>query len=107
MIARCLFCVALALRRHHPEARDPITGAYFTEWFDVPVCEPCHYADHAAQRDAGLDTINDPLMARLRRRAWFWGRLADSDCPVTLDPRTLRGLQLSELAVIVLVEDRR
>ncbi len=102
---RCVFCGAPARELHHPTCRPAPELPYLDPTFTVPVCVPSHHAEHAAWRDARprLDRIDDPLLARVRRTTWFWGRLADRGCEVVLGPGTLRGLHRSGLAVLELV----
>jgi hypothetical protein len=99
MTDRCIFCGAPAEHRHHPTARDG-SGRYLDPAFVVPACVICHRCDHAAQHDAGLDALSDPLRARAWRTVWLLGRLADLDLPVTIDSVALRGLHGVTLAIV-------
>jgi hypothetical protein len=81
-------------------------GPHLDPGFWVPLCRRCHYAEHAGWCDAGLDVICDPVLARLHRTSWIFGRLADLGCPVTFGCPTLRGLQGSLLVSADLVVSR-
>jgi hypothetical protein len=95
----CLFCPSPAAELHHPTCRLASDKPYLDPEWKVPLCIPCHRAEHAAWRDVGLDDIADPEEARLRRNVWFIGRLLHLGRPITFDPDVLLGLHLSLLAM--------
>ena len=94
-----LLCGRAADHRHHWTARLDPAGPYLDADSTVPVCVRCHATEHAGWRATGLETIDDPLLARVQRTTWLLGRWADLGRPVTIDPVTLRGLHVVLVAV--------
>jgi hypothetical protein len=88
---RCLFCGAAADQDHHPTACLADSDAYLDPDFTIPLCRPCHYAEHDAWRDVGIDEISDPFFARETRLLWLMGRLADLGHSVELSPEIVSG----------------
>ena len=98
----CLFCDAPAHELHHWTAALVPDGEYLDPAATVPLCIPCHHAEHAAWRELKMDAFTDPLEARLVRLAWLWQRLADTaehTAPRTMDARSQRGVHLVILAI--------
>jgi hypothetical protein len=89
---RCLFCGAPAEHDHHPTACLACSDEYLDPDFTIPLCRPCHYAEHDAWRDVGIDEISNPFIAREIRLIWLMGRFADLDRQVDLSPEMVRGL---------------
>ena len=75
----CIFCGAPAVHAHHPTARLSPDMPHLDPTFVVPVCRSCHYVEHVAWRDVGIDVVLDPMLARLTRVTWLVGRLVDLD----------------------------
>jgi hypothetical protein len=98
-LGRCLFCLSPAEELHHPTCRLRPDRPYLDPEWTIPLCIPCHRAEHAAWRDFGLDDIADPEEARVRRNLWFLGRLRDLGRPVTFSPDVLWGFHGSLLAM--------
>lgn len=88
----CAFCGAPAAHRHHYTARVDGHKDYLDLRSTIPLCSRCHATEHAAWRTVlvGLDRIDDPLVARVRRTTWTVGRLVDLGRGI--DPCDLRGL---------------
>ncbi|MGH9110019.1 MAG: hypothetical protein ACRDY3_11255 [Acidimicrobiales bacterium] len=105
----CLFCGEGAEERHHWTAALDPDGDYLDPAATIPLCVPCHHAEHAAWREQGIDRFADPLEARLVRLSWLWQRLADVaeryEAP-TLDAHSVRGVQLVVLGAWVRTSPR-
>lgn len=106
MTTYCLLCGAPAVHEHHPTGRLAPDRPRLDPIFVIAICRACHYAEHSAWRDVGLDVMADPLTARLRRVAWLVGRLADLDRPVIFPANTLRGWHGSLIACVGLADNR-
>ena len=78
----CLYCGRPAQELHHFTACLVDSSAYLDPTATIPLCIPCHKAEHAAWREVGLDRIGHPLLARQARTTWTVGRLAALDRPV-------------------------
>ena len=87
----CFFCGAPAGHWHHPTARLTSAGPHLDPGFVVPVCRSCHYVEHAAWRDVGIDVVVDPMLARLLRSTWLVGRIVDLNRPEAFTMDVLRG----------------
>lgn len=98
-LGSCLYCGRPAEEGHHFSASLASQTAYLDSEARIPLCTRCHHTEHTCWREVGLDLIDDPLFARLRRTTWTLGRLADLAHPVTLDSLTLRGLHLVLLRI--------
>jgi hypothetical protein len=91
MSETCIFCGAPADHWHHPTARLAADTPHLDPGFVVPVCRSCHYVEHAAWRDVGIDALGDPMLARLLRSTWLVGRIVDLNRAGALTEDILRG----------------
>jgi len=71
----CLYCGRPAKEAHHFTACLAARDDYLDPRATIPLCIPCHKAEHAAWRAVGLDSFDDPLLARTYRVTWTVGRL--------------------------------
>ena len=92
---RCLYCGALATDQHHLTGR--LGRRYLDPELTIWLCKPCHGTEHRAWRLWGLDAIDDPSRARLRRLAFFDARLCHLDRPVDVPASTWAGLAACHL----------
>jgi len=81
----CLHCSRPAVHRHHPTMRVAPGGHYLDGAFTVPLCQPCHAAEHVLLHDLGADRVLPLLLARPWRTAILIGRLADESRPIPAD----------------------
>ena len=94
-LGACLHCGAPAAELHHWTAALTPDGEYLDPGSTIPLCVPCHHAEHQAWRSLGLDVFDDALYARLFRLVWLFQRLADVAKYTgsrTLDAASLRGM---------------
>ena len=91
MTPLCVFCARPGSGDHHPTGRSP-RGDYLDYALTVIACSPCNVADYKAWRAAGIDDIENPSIARLRRLAFFCARLGGQEHPVALPPGFWRAL---------------
>ena len=99
----CLFCDAPAKERHHWTASLVPDGPHLDPSATIPLCVPCHHAEHAAWRAIGLAVVGDGVQTRLVRLLWLFQRLADvaeHTGPRTLDAESQRGLHDVLLALV-------
>jgi hypothetical protein len=88
----CVFCGGAGDEDHR------VTGCgsrrrYLNAELWVPACPECNKVDHHGWRVAGLDQLLDgPDIGRLRRIAWFFGRLGSKETETTLPPRVWLAL---------------
>jgi hypothetical protein len=75
----CVYCTRPAQERHHFTACLAGQEHYLDPLATLPLCIPCHKAEHAAWRAVGLDEFDHPLLARTYRVTWTLGRLAELD----------------------------
>ena len=73
----CAFCGRPGEEGHHYTARATSDGPYVDPHSTLPLCRRCHHTEGQLWRDVGLDVIDHPLVARVRRTTWTVGRLAD------------------------------
>ena len=78
---------------HHITGRSSL-GDYLDSALTVFACGPCNVADYKAWRAAGLDDIENPSIARLRRLAFFCARLGGQEHPAALPQEFWRALAL-------------
>jgi hypothetical protein len=87
----CVFCDHPGSQRHHVTGRSA-SRQYLDIALTVFACGACNIADFKAWRAAGLDGIEDPSLARLRRLAFFAARLGGQERPIALPPGFWRAL---------------
>jgi hypothetical protein len=94
----CAFCGRPARdRQHYTAGVGAVVHIDEASW--LPLCRRCHATEHVLWRDVGLDAIDHPLAARVRRTTWTVGRLADFGQP--WPAQSMRGLH----DVLVAVQD--
>ncbi|MHB1582504.1 MAG: hypothetical protein ACYCU7_16205 [Acidimicrobiales bacterium] len=83
-LGRCLYCGRPAQELHHFTASLAGRTDHLDPQATIPLCVPCHKAEHAAWRTpaVGLAQVDHPLVARLGRTTWTLGRLADAGRPL-------------------------
>jgi hypothetical protein len=75
-LGACAFCGRPAQdRQHYTAGVGAVVHIDEASW--LPLCRRHHATEHQLWRDVGLDTIDLPLVARVRRVTWSVGRLAD------------------------------
>ena len=99
-LGSCLFCGVAAEQLHHWTGSLLPDGPHLDEKATIPLCIPCHHAEHASWRELGIDAFTDPLQARLVRLSWLWQRLAD--VAEQIGPRNLDALSQRGVHVVIL-----
>ena len=79
---RCLYCGQPATRRHHFTRRDG-AGRYLDPDLVAWLCGADHGLEHQMWRHLGLDQIDDPTDARLRRLSFVFVRLGHHEVAVS------------------------
>jgi hypothetical protein len=97
----CIFCGEPATEGHHCTGRLWGNGPYLDPELKAPSCGPCNKTDFAAWKARGLHRISWPSVARLRRLAFFFNRLLDSEGPITLP----RAFVAALVACLILIAD--
>jgi hypothetical protein len=96
----CVFCPEPGCERQHLTGRGP-GGRYLDPGLWVSACPDCNRSDFHGWRVVGLHRLTQGVhVGRLRRIAWFCGRLGSLDRPSTVEPRVWAELArtLSDIA---------